>query len=122
MLTRNQVTAQQVAILAACSRPRALAPLAITLASAPASFRSASAAAPVAAVSAGLGSVAPVRPSAGERPVTGKGLWLREMAGFGFGSAAAVEAGVNPSIIAQHPQDPYYLTSRRELRTWRPPH
>ena len=121
MLTRNQVTEEQAAILAACPRPRALAPLAASSASLPASFRSAFAAASVAAAPAGFGSVAAVRPSVDERPESGKGLWQREMTGLGFGTAAMVGAGAIASTIAQYPQDQHYLTSRREPRTWRPP-
>ena len=120
MLTRHQVTEEQAAILAACPRPRAFAPTALVIA--PVSFRSASAAPSVAAVPAGLGSVAAVRPSASERPASGMGGWHRQLTGLGFAAAAQAGIGATNRTIAQDPQDKHYLTSRRETRTWRPPH
>ncbi|MBR7833189.1 hypothetical protein KDL01_07930 [Actinospica durhamensis] len=122
MLTRNQVTDEQAAILAACPRPRAFAPSALVMA--PVSFRSVAAAPSVAAVPAGFGSVAAVRPVASERLAGGKGGWHRQMTGFGLGIATAAQAGIGAPTrtIEQDPQDQYYLTSRRETRTWRPPH
>lgn len=129
MLTPIHVAEEQAAILAACPRPRALAALAIPAAPSLVDW-SVLRAPSVAAVSAGLGSVAAVRPASDERPETGYGLRRRgEMAGFGFGTAAPAAAGIAGSLVERGSTTPDQLnqqkqndlTHRREPRTWRPP-
>ena len=119
MLTLNHVAEEQAAILAACPRPRALAPSLVDWSVLPASS--------VLAVSAGLGSVAAVRPAADERPQVGYAR-RSEMAGFGFFAAILAGAGILGTVDerARRTQDQNkqqsHLTHRREPRTWRPPH
>jgi hypothetical protein len=115
MLTLNHVAQKQAALIAACSRPRALAPVAGVAGSV--SLWQASAAASVAAVSAGFGSVAVVRPFVEERPA-GYGMRRARLAGTGTRALA----GAHLSGISFTQQDKNDLTSRREPRTWRPPH
>ncbi|WP_034265274.1 hypothetical protein [Actinospica robiniae] len=120
MLTLNHVAEEQAAILAACPRPRALAPSLVDWSVLPATS--------VSAVSAGLGSVAAVRPAADERPQVGY-AWRSEMAGFGLFAATLAGAGILGTVDergskTQDQQDKKqsHLTHGREPRTWRPPH
>jgi len=128
MLTLTHVADEQAAILAACPRPRALAASAISLVPSLVDW-SVLRAPSVAAVSAGFGAVAAVRPAAGVRPESGYGLRRGEMAGIGFGRAIAAGAGAFGALVerdskTQDPQDQKKndLTHRREPRPWRPPH
>lgn len=128
MLTLNHVAPMQAALFAACPRPHALVPA--TSAAVQSSRRPAVAAWSVAAVSAGFGSVAVVRPWADERPAAGYGLRRRGTAGatadlFRFAAAIPAGAAMLGSTTTQHQQDKQNrtnLTDRREPRTWRPPH
>lgn len=118
MLTQFQTIEPQAALLAACSRPRALAVSAVVPASASRAQGAAwsRATAPIAALVRRPDSVVE-RPQAGygaERVLPG--TERVELGGNGTTGITMAGNGL------QHPQDKQHLTTRREPVTWRPPH
>jgi hypothetical protein len=130
------MTESQVAILAACPRPRALvfAPAAPSTAEATAAW---SFPAPIAASARRLGSMESLRPFgfAGLEPSAGL-VGVEAEAGLGYGargsvltavaSGKAVDGPANAPISMnginqQDKHDQKHLTARREPVTWRPP-
>jgi hypothetical protein len=111
MLTQIQIPEPQAALLAACPRPRAVAPSALM------PLMPSSSPAWVGVVR--LGAVAEERRRGFAAAASGT-------RGFGYAAAARVVAGTvgngNGNGTASKQQDKQHLTSRREPVTWRPPH
>ena len=112
MLTQIQIPEPQAALLAACPRPRAVAPSALM------PLMPSSSPAWVGVVR--LGAVAEERRRGFAAAASGT-------RGFGYAAAArVVVAGTvgngNGNGTASKQQDKQHLTTRREPVTWRPPH
>ncbi|HET9172658.1 MAG TPA: hypothetical protein VFN97_24745 [Actinospica sp.] len=115
MLTQIQLPEPQAALLAACPRPRAVAP-SVSVLTAPSVVPATVIAMPVVSLSArwfegtpGFGAVAAERVERAPRPV-------------GYVAAGIVGKGSNGISRKQDQQDKQHLTARRGPVTWRPPH
>ncbi|MBR7830078.1 hypothetical protein KDK95_27495 [Actinospica sp. MGRD01-02] len=122
MLTQFQIPEPQAALLAACPRPRAVAPSAVSPLTPSSS--------PAWAGSVRLGVATVTRVVAEERPAGLAGHGMRAFAfstatrPAGYAAAARVfGAGVvGNGSTSKDQQDKQHLTDRRGTVTWRPPH
>ena len=112
MLTQIQIPEPQAALLAACPRPRAVAPSSVLMPLMPSSS-------PAWVGVVRLGAVV-------EEPR--RGFAASGTSGFGYAAAVRVVATAgtvgtgNGNGTASKQQDKQHLTNRREPVTWRPPH